>query len=60
MPITMTSPSNAYHLTLIFFFFLSFLSFFFLKKKTFSSDEMLGYSDAISIVSTGEDYLVPN
>ena len=34
MPITMTSPSNAYHLTLI-FFFLSFLSFFFFKKKLF-------------------------
>jgi hypothetical protein len=34
MPITMTSPSNAYHLTLI-FFFLSFLSFFFFKKKNF-------------------------
>jgi hypothetical protein len=59
MPITMTSPSNAYHLTSI-FFFLSFLSFFLKKKKTFSSDERLGYSDAISIVSTGEDYLVPN
>jgi hypothetical protein len=59
MPITMTSPSNAYHLTSIFFFpFLSFL--FFYLKKTFSSDERLGYSDAISIVSTGEDYLVPN
>jgi hypothetical protein len=31
MPITMTSPSNAYHLTSIFFF--PFLSFFFFKKK---------------------------
>jgi len=59
MPMTMTSPSNAYHLTLN-FFFLSFLSFFFLKKKTFSSDTRLRYSDAISIVSTGEDCLVPN